>query len=524
MTRASLATLAVLALAGCTLGPEPGRPDPRLRLDAPYANAADPSAAARLLPGDPGDQPEWWRTLRDPVLDGVVAGALAGNLDLEIARARLRQARADRRIAGAAGQPTANATGSATRQRISANGFPTGQGSGAGGEGGGAGGGAGGGQSGGGQGGGSQGGGQSGGFASPGTTFEQYQIGFDASWEIDLFGEARRGRQAAGARVEAAELALADIRTTLIAELVRDYAAIREAQARLAAARRNLNAARRTAAITRERDRAGIATGLDVARAEAAVDALGAAAPPLEIQVRQGAQRLAVLSGREPGTFVALLEAPRPAPGVPRAVAVGLPSELLRRRPDIRQAERNLAAATYDVGVAVADLYPSFTINGAAGFQSADPGTLLDWASRFFSLSGNLLAPLLDGGRRKGVTELRRAQVDEALARYRQTVLAAFQDVEDALVAFDRDQDRLAAREAELRRRESAVRIAREQDRAGLVGFDEVLAADRDRYAAEDAVAAARGAVVADWAALQKALGGGWVPPAGPGTVVEKNR
>ena len=476
--------------------------------------------------GDPGDQPEWWRTLRDPVLDGVVAGALAGNLDLEVARARLRQARADRRIAGAAGQPTVNATARASRQRISENSLPIGGGAtgGAGGQGGGqTGGGAGGGADGG-TGGGQAGGGNNAFSGIPGSTFEQYQIGFDASWELDLFGAARRGRQAAGARVDAAELAIADIRTTLVAELVRDYAAIREAQARLTAARRNLDAARRTAAITRERDRAGIATGLDVARAEAAVDALGAAAPPLEIQIRQGVQRLAVLSGREPGAFVPLLEMPRPAPAVPRAAAVGLPSELLRRRPDVRRAERNLAAATYDVGVAVADLYPSFTINGSAGFQSTDPGTLLDWASRFFSLSGNLLAPLLDGGRRRGVTELRRAQVDEALALYRQTVLTAFQDVEDALVAFDRDQDRLAAREAELGRRERAVRIAREQDRAGLIGFDEVLAAERDRFAAEDAAVAARGAVVADWAALQKALGGGWVPPAEPAYAPEKNR
>ena len=501
-----------LMLAGCVLGPEPARPDPGVGMAAPYANARDPSAAARLLPGDPGGQPEWWRALRDPVLDGVVAQALGGNLDLEVARARLRQARADRRIAGAVGRPTVDATASATRQRISENGLPIGGGAtgGAGGGAGGAGGGAAGGQN---------------PLASiPGSTFEQYQLGFDASWELDLFGGARRGRQAADARVAARELALADIRTTLIAELVRDYAAIREAQARLAAAGRSLDTARRTAAITRERDRAGIATGLDLARAEAAVDALGAAAPPLQIQIRQGAQRLAVLGGREPGALLALIEAPRPMPSVPRAVAVGLPSELLRRRPDIRQAERDLAAATYDVGVAVADLYPGLTINGTAGLQSVDPGTLLEWGSRFFNLSANLLAPLLDGGRRKGTAELRRAQVQEALARYRQAVLGAFQDVEDALVAFDRDQDRLAAREAELRGRERAVRIAREQDRAGLVAFDEVLATERDRFTAEDAVAAARGAVVADWAALQKALGGGWVPPAEPAYTQGKSR
>ncbi|PAX07984.1 efflux transporter outer membrane subunit [Sphingomonas lenta] len=508
-------TIVVLALltGACTLGPEPTKPDPRVGLSTPYANAADPSAANRLLPGDPGDRPEWWRTLRDPVLDRVIADALAGNLDLEIARARLAQARAQRRIAGAEGQPTVSASGRATRQRISENGIPIGGGGSQGGgqqpdQGG---------QPGqGGVGGGGQGAGGSPFSGLPGSTFEQYQVGFDASWELDLFGEARRGRQAAGARVEAAELAVADIRTSLAGELVRDYAAIREAQARLAVARANLDAARRTASITRERDRAGLATGLDVARAEAAVRGIAAAAPALEVQVRQGAQRLAVLSGREPGALLTLLETPRPAPLAPRTAALGLPSELLRRRPDIRQAERNLAAATYDVGGAVADLYPSFTINGSAGFQSTAPGSLFDWASRFFSLSGNLLAPLLDGGRRRGTVALRRAQVDEALARYRQTVLAAFQDVEDAVVAFDRDQDRLAEREAELAERERAVRIAREQDRAGLVTLAEVLDAERDRFAAADAAAAARGAVLADWAALQKALGGGWVPPPEP--------
>lgn len=504
------AVLLSLALGACTVGPEPTRPEPGVPLAAGYANAADPSAANRVLPGDPGDQPRWWRALRDPVLDAVVAQALASNLDLEVARARIRQARAERRVAGAEGRPTVNADARASRQRISENGLPFDLGQGGGDQGGG------------GQGG--QGGGLGGFTGLPGTTFEQYQLGFDASWELDLFGGARRGRQAADARVAAAELSLADVRTTLIAELVRDYAALREAQARLAVSRRSLDAARRTAAITRERDAAGLATGLDTARANAAVQALSAAAPPLEIQVRQGAQRLAVLSGREPGALLELLEAPRPAPVAPRAAAVGLPSELLRRRPDIRQAERNLTAATFDVGVAVADLYPSFTITGAAGLQSTDPGTLFERASRFFSLSGDLLAPLLDGGRRRGTVELRRAQVDEALARYRQAVLGAFGDVEDALAAFDRDQDRLGLREAELRERERAVRIAREQDRAGLVTQSEVLDAERDRYAAEDAVAAARGAVVADWAALQKALGGGWEPPPEPLYPSEKRR
>lgn len=509
--------LLALLIGACTMGPEPTRPDPRIPLASGYANAGDPSAANRLLRGDPGDRPEWWRTLGDPVLDRIVADALDRNLDLEIARARIRQARAERRIAGADGQPRLDGNARITRQRISENGIPIGGGAGSsGGSGGG-----------GPAGGGAPPGGGAGGspFSGlPGTTFNSYQLGFDASWELDLFGGARRGRQAAGARVDAAELAFADVRTSLVAELVRDYAAVREAQTRLAVARRNLEAARRTAAITRERDRAGLTTGLDVARAEAAVQALSSAAPPLEIQIRQGAQRLAVLTGREPGALLSLMEAPRPAPGVPRAVAVGLSSELLRRRPDVRQAERNLAAATYDVGGAIADLYPSFTINGSAGFQSTEPGSLLDWASRFFSLSGNLLAPILDGGRRRGTVELRRGQVDEALARYRQTLLGAFQDVEDALVAFDRDQDRLEARLAELAERERAVRIAREQDRAGLVSLADVLDAERDRFAAEDAVAVAGGAVVADWAALQKALGGGWSPSAPPTHVTETGK
>lgn len=490
-----------LPLAACVVGPEPGRPDPQVKLDA-YANAADPAAADRLRPGAPADLPEWWRALGDPVLDALVADALARNLDLDVARARIRQARAERRIAGAEGVPTLTGTGVAQRQRVSETiiPIPTGEGATGGGTEGGT-------------GGGGAAGGAGSGFASiPGTELDFFQASFDATWEIDLFGGARRGRQAASARIAAAELALADVRTTLIAELVRDYAGLREAQARLAVARSNLQAARTTAAIVRERDRAGLVTGLDTARADAAVLALGAAAPPLEIQLRQSAQRLAVLSAREPGALLATLAPPRAAPLVPRTVAVGLPSELLRRRPDIREAERRLAAATYDVGVAVADLYPSFTINGSAGFQSASIGKLLDWGSRFYNIAGNLAAPLFDGGRRRGTAELRRGQVDEALARYRQAVLGAFGDVEDALVAFDRDQDRLALRQAELAERERAVTLAREQDRAGLVTLTEVLDAERDRFVAADAVAAARGALVADWAALQKALGGGWTP------------
>lgn len=520
--RATALVMAALVTAtlvtGCATGPKVGVPDARVDLAAPYSGIEDAKTAVYVEPGSPDPRvlAEWWRTLDDPLLDRLLADALDRNLDLDVARARLRQARARRRITGADRGPSLDATGVAQRQRISENIVPSmsgGAGSGGDAGGGAAGGGATGGGAGAGAGAGAGGaGGGMGSFGAPGTEINFFQASFDARWEVDLFGSIKRRVRAADARVDAAELAIADVRVSLAAEFVRDYVGIRELQTRLAVAGRNLAAVRRTAGIVRERDRAGFATALDTARADAAVLAIQALVPQYEVQIRQGMIRLAVLAGRSPGTFLPELEPVKPVPIVPRRVAVGIPSELLRRRPDIRNAERNLAAAIDEVGGAVGDLYPSFTFDGSFGFQADSISRLVDWGARFYTLGFNVLAPIFDSGRLKATIELRRGEVDEALARYRLAVLGGFQDVEDALVAFARDQDQLEFRQREEVERLRAVSIAQEQYRAGLVTLLNVLEAQETLFTVQDQIGTVRGAIAADWAAVQKSLGGGWVP------------
>lgn len=501
--RGAAPLLLVALLAGCATGPKVGIPDARVDLGQPYTGSRDAKTAGYVDPGSPDALvlSQWWRTLGDPLLDRLLEDALARNLDLDVARARLRQARAQRRILGADRGPSLNATGIGQRQRISENIVPTMPRSTGGGEatppGGGT---------------DAPTGGSMGTFGQPGTEVDFFQAGFDARWELDLFGGVAKRVRAADARVDAAALALADVRVSLASEFVRDYVGVRELQTRLVIAGRNLAAVRRTAGIVRERDRAGLATGLDTARADAAVLAIQALVPQYEVQIRQGMMRLAVLAGRSPGAFTPELEPVRAVPVVPRRVAVGIPSELLRRRPDIRAAERNLAAATYDIGGAVADLYPSFTINGSFGFQADSVSRLVDWGARFFTLGFNILAPVFDSGRLKATVELRRGEVDEALARYRLSVLGGFQDVEDALVAFARDQDQLEFRRREEVQRLRAVAIAQEQYRAGLVTLINVLETQEALFTVQDQIGTVSGAIAADWAAVQKSLGGGWVP------------
>jgi len=508
MTRIAILALAA-SVGGCAMEPRYAVPKPPAALAEPYDNA--PSAT----PLDEGALETWWTVLSDPTLDALVADVLAHNLDIEEAKGRLRQVRAQRRVVRSDGLPTLNAAGLAQRQRFSEN-ITFGAGGGpppAGGAAGGASGGPpGGGQADGGQSGGGQ---QGGGFGDasslgmPASAFDFFQGSFDASWEVDLFGGVAQRVRAADARVDRAVLAIADVRTSLIAEFVRDYLVVREIQERLALARTTLATAERTAGLSREKERAGLVTVADTTRTDAEVLAARALVPQLDVQLRQAAQRMAVLAGREPGAYRRTLDVVRAIPAA-GPVATGIPSELLLRRPDIRGAERLLAAATHEVSGAVRDLYPRLSFNAAVGSQADSVGSLFDWSSRFYRLAANLTAPIFDGGRRRADIERRRGEVDEALANYRRTVLTAFREVEDALVAYDRNMERVRLGAQTVERRQRASSVLREQYRAGLVALIDVLAAERDLTSAQNAQANARAAVVVEWVALQKALGGGW--------------
>ena len=511
INRACLAALAA-SLAACAPGPRYAGPPPQPVLAKSFVNAPLSSAveAARIE--------TWWTQLGDPTLDALVADTLAHNPDLDIAAARLRQARAQRRIVRADGLPSVSAAGLAQRQAFSENvDFGFGQGGGEQGQGQ-AGGGQGGGQGGNGQGGGGQGG--SGFDASQmgagGAAINFFQASFDVAWEVDLFGATRAKVQAADAEVEAAAFGVEDVRTSIAAEVARDYRVVREVQARLDLTRSTLAIARRTQALAREQERAGLVTEADTARTDAQVLAVETTVPQLELIELQARQRLAVLAGREPSALAATLAPVRPIPVANAQLAAGMPAELLLRRPDLRIAERQLAAATHAEAGAVRDLYPKLSLSGAAGTQADTVGSLLEWSSKFYRLTANLTAPIVDGGRRRGEVEFQRGRVDEAAGRYRQTVLTAFREVEEGLAAFGRNTRRRDLAERTVERRQKARAVLDEQYRAGLVGLLDVLTAERDLADAETLALNARAQVTVDWIALQKALGGGWrvAPPA----------
>lgn len=475
-----LAFPTVFLLSACATGPRYAEPAPLPALARPYANAPLPAAVQA------GALEQWWTQLGDPTLDALVADTLARNLDLDIARARLRRARAQRGVTRAASLPTLDGTGAAQRQESGKGSAELNLQDAGGGE-------------------------EIKIDDIPSSALELYQASFDATWEVDLFGANRARIRAEDARVAAAAFNIEDVRTSIAAEVARDYLVVREVQARLAVLRRNLVIARRTQALALEQERAGLVTEADTARTDAQVLGIETQIPQLKLQETQASQRLAVLASREPAALRETLAPLRPVPAA-AAVASGLPSELLLRRPDIRAAERQLAAATNGEAAAVRDLYPSLSLN--ASYGGLRTGGLLEFASTLFTLGANITAPIFDGGRRQAQVEAQRAQVDEALATYRQSVLTAFREVEDALVASARNRERLELAERTVERRRRARAVLNEQYRAGLVGLLDVLTAERDLAEAEVLATNARAQVTVDWVALQKALGGGWQVPA----------
>lgn len=465
----TIGTTLALILAGCAVGPDYEAPRPEVpgtwsSLEAPKEGQTSAAKAVEA------DLSEWWRALGDPALVRLTEQALAGSLDLKIAASRLREARALRGVAQGGLLPEAGAGGGYERLRPTEKGF----------------------------------------FPSDGEPFHHYQAGFDASWEIDVFGGNRRRLDEAAAEVQASEEGLRDVRVSLVAEVARTYVELRSAQARSRIARLNLDAQQKTARLMRTRLDAGQAVELDVSRAEAQVSVTASMIPHLEILERRSLHAIALLLGKSPGSEAKDLSGTGSIPNAPAEIPVGLPTDLLRRRPDLRRAERELAAATARIGVATADLYPRFFLSGSIGSESIDASDFLTPASRAWSFGPSISWSLFQGGRIRANIEVQNARQEQAAIRFEQTLLGALRDVEDALVAHSRDQVRRAdlARAAALQRR--AVELAQERYLQGLADFLVVLEAQRFLYAAEDAVAQAEQSVATDAIALYKAVGGGW--------------
>jgi NodT family efflux transporter outer membrane factor (OMF) lipoprotein len=345
---------------------------------------------------------------------------------------------------------------------------------------------------------------------SRGLISNQYQAGFDAGWELDIFGGVRRAIEAADADLQAARETRRDVMVTLTAEVARNYIDLRSFQQRIAIARQNLAAQKHSAALTRQRFQGGFAAGLDVATAEAQVSSTAAQIPLLESSARQSIYSLSVLLGMYPAALLPELAPPEVIPPAPPAPPPGVPAELLRRRPDIRLAEAQIHAATARIGVATADLFPKFTISGAAGLRSTEVSSWFNWSSRNWSWGPSVSWNVFDMERTRSNIELQKALADQSFIAYRQTVLNALQEVETALIA--------SAKEAEHRRslieavsaNHRAVDLATTLYTQGYTEFLNVLDAQRSLYASQEALVQSTGRVSTNLVALFKALGGGW--------------
>lgn len=413
---------------------------------------------------DPEVLASWWTTLGDPELDALVARAATANLDLRTAGAQLRAARAQRGIGEAAQGPVAGARAGASTTEVDAG------------------------------------------------SSELYSAGLDASWELDLFGGIERGIEAAQADLEAAEEARRDVLVSVLAEVALNYVELRTLQRRIELVETNLGLQEEGLVIVRAKYDAGAVTRLDLDRTIASLEGVRALVPSLRQQEDQVKNRLAVLLGQTPGALEEELRDYRPLalPGL--EVAVGVPAEVLRRRPDVRRSERQLAAETARVGVAIADLYPKLSLTGTVGLESGATSSLFESAARLFTLGSRLQWNLFDRGRTRQQIEIQNARQEEALIGYERSILLALEDVQNAVTAFTQEQIRhrslVTAEESATR----AAALAQSRYASGDTDYLAVIDADRARLAAQDDLALSEGTILADLVRLYKALGGGWTP------------
>ena len=465
------AALALALFQGCAVGPNYQQPK----------TAAPAQWSAPMAGGETNLEPSiasWWKSFNDPQLDSLIERAVKANHDLRIAGARVREARALYRIASSQLWPTVDAGGSYARQnkaRISRfiGSLPMPSGS---------------------------------------VPFENnvYQAGFDASWEIDVFGGNRRAVEAGKAEVAAAEFGRRNVLVTLLGEVARNYVELRGCQRRLEIANNNLKTQEEALALTQDRFKNGLTSDLDVQQAATLLANTRAVIPMLETGIQVYIHRLGVLLGQPPEALLAELSAPAPIPSAPPEVPVGLPSELLRRRPDIQQAERQLAASTARIGVATADLFPKFSLTGIAGYESTSASDWFAGGSKFWSLGPTVQWRIFDAGRIRANIRVQNARQEQALAAYEETVLMSFEDVENSLVAYAKEQIRRRSLEDAVTSSRDSLHLANQLYSNGLASFINVLDAERSLYQAEDALVQSDKAVTQNLISLYKALGGGW--------------
>ena len=460
--------IAALVLAffvsGCSFGPRYKRPAVSVAHDwsAPEQRGLETTEPVA----------EWWSTFSDSQLDGLVKRAVQNNLDLQLATARVAEARAVRGVVRSGLSPTIGAGVSATRnrQRVIAPG------------------------------------------GVPEVEFNNLEGQVDASWELDVFGRIRSGVKAATAETVVAEEDRRAVLVSLLGELGRSYANLRGLQLRLAIAEKNIRTQQDTLEVTQARSKAGLATDLDVERALAQVEATRSGVPSLQSGIQAEIHRLSVLLGEDPGALINELSTSAPVPVTPPSVPVGLRTELLERRPDLRESEAEIVAATARVGEAKAEYFPRFVLLGTAGRQAAQLHDLTLGVGNFFSAGPAISVPIFTGGRIRSNIRIQDARLQQSVLRYRSAVLSALEETENALVNYSDEQSRRERLENAVRANEEAVKLSNDRYRAGLTDFLSVLDAQRELYANEDLLAQSRTTQSLDLIALYKALGGGWQP------------
>ena len=457
----------VLIMTGCvTVGPDYVRPDTSL------ATTWHSELKGGLIAGemDPKTLAAWWFALNDPALSSLIDRAVSGNLDLKKARARVRESRARRGIATAGLFPSIDVAGAATRSYSSTDS----------------------------------------GADKTSETSDLYTASFDAGWEIDIFGGVRRSVEAAEADVGASQEDLRDVIVSLLAEVAVNYIDLRTFQSRLAIAEGNLETQNETYQLTLWRCEAGLSDELSVQQARYNRENTRASLPTLRTGKEEALNRIAVLLGEQPGKIHSLLEQQVSMPVIPLKLAIGVPADVLRNRPDVRRAERELAAQSARIGVATADLYPKLTLSGSIGIETLKVSTSpasQTWSSSF---GPGITWAIFKGGSIRQNIEVQSALQEQALNKYEAAILSALENVENALAAYAEEQNRMDNLQEAAQAAQKAVELAKYKYQSGLTDFNNVLEAQRSLLTFQDQLAQSNGTATSNLVRLYKALGGGW--------------
>ncbi|MBX3389624.1 MAG: efflux transporter outer membrane subunit [Phycisphaeraceae bacterium] len=462
-----------LSLNGCKVGPDYKGP-PEMTSPSDFAAVPQgpvPDVKSMPAPGDV-ELAAWWKQFGDSTLDSLIERALQGNLDLKLAQSRVKEARAARGIVVADWFPAVGAGAAYSRSRSSDNI----------------------------------------GFIGPNPTggTDLYTAGFDASWEIDFWGKTARGVEAADAVIGQTIEIRRDVMISLLAEVASNYVTLRGQQERLTVTERAVKAQEDSLNLTESRFRAGLVGELDVAQAKAQLENRVAQLFPIKTEMERAINRIGVLLGKPPRAFADELSPRAKLPVAPAIVNVGVPSELLKRRPDIRAAERTLAAQTARIGVATADLYPSFSITAALGLQSNQFGSWWNMSSRYWNVVPGVSWPVLDWGKIRSNIQVADARAEQSMIVYEQVVLNSFEDVESALLQMVSEQQRYGALTRAVQASARAVQLADDLYQTGNVDFRTVLDNQLNLFVAEDQAVISQALTLTSMISLYKSLGGGW--------------